>query len=109
MDELRDSISAFVSAEARIFFVKADPESLGDRSEALGRNFRHKPHRVRQRDARGKAVGDIPRGTDLMSQRMRDTEASVEGAENRHPGSDLALPAMVQLVFSGGLQRGFQM
>ena len=36
-------------------------------------------------------------------------EAGVERAENRHPCRQLALPAMIQLVLAGALQRRFQM
>src|ERR1019366_3665967 len=63
-DELGDAIGAFVRAQTGILLIETDPESFRDGAETLGRNFRHEAHRMRQRDARGKAMRHIPRRPD---------------------------------------------
>ena len=70
----------------------------GDGREPLRRQAGHEPHRVRQRDARRNAVRDVPPRADLVPERVRQPEARVGHAVDRHPCRQLALRPMVQHV-----------
>ena len=102
--ELRDkffsSVGAFQRGRFRIRRIKGNAVAFGDRAEPLCRDVSHKTHSVRQSNAGGNAMRNIPARAYLMAQQVRQPEARVHRPIDRIPGGKLALPAMRQLLFA---------